>query len=154
MTESHHTPELERSPAGLSRRKFLKYAGGITGIGVLGMASGFGLSGMVKEPAPAKVSERLHKFTFARRLGETFGFRKDAFDVVGLELIEVADAGSTNIHPTAECFSLLFRGPRASPLRQGTYLVQNEAIGEFHLFIVPVYPDKDVLKYEAVFNRV
>ncbi|HUV43678.1 MAG TPA: twin-arginine translocation signal domain-containing protein [Dehalococcoidales bacterium] len=154
MTGSYDTPERERSSAGLSRRKFLKYAGGIAGIGVLGITSGFGLSGMVKDPKPADVSGRLQKLTFGRLLGEAFGFRKDAFDVVDLELVEAADAGSTNIDPTAECFSLLFKGPRASPLQQGTYLVQNEAIGEFHLFIVPVYPDRDALKYEAVFNRV
>jgi hypothetical protein len=154
MTGAYDTPEPGKTLAGLSRRKFLKYAGGIAGIGVLGMTSGLGLSGMVKDPEPADVSNRLGKPTFGGRLGETFRFRKDAFDVVDLELVEATDTGPTNIDPTAECFSLLFKGPVTSPLQQGTYLVQNEAIGEFHLFIVPVYPDRDALKYEAVFNRV
>ena len=69
MTGSYDTPERERSSAGLSRRKFLKYAGGIAGIGVLGMTSGFGLSGMVKDPKPADVSGRLQKLTGVSRCG-------------------------------------------------------------------------------------
>jgi len=48
-------------------------------------------------------------------------------------------------------FSLIFRGPQSSVLPQRTYLLSNETLGEFPLFLVPIGPDDAGMRYEAAF---
>lgn len=48
-------------------------------------------------------------------------------------------------------FSLLFRGPAEPQLPQGTYAVTHDAIGEQHLFLVPIGRDAEGVRYEAAF---
>jgi hypothetical protein len=49
-------------------------------------------------------------------------------------------------------FSILFRGPLEPVLPQATYPLENDAVGTFELFIVPVGPDEGEMQYEAVFG--
>lgn len=49
-------------------------------------------------------------------------------------------------------FSLVFSGPAQPILRQGTYLLQHDVLGDLTLFIVPIQPDSSGSRYEAVFN--
>lgn len=51
-----------------------------------------------------------------------------------------------------EPFSLLFRHEAAVLFPQKTYIVRNDAMGEFGLFLVPIARDKDGFIYQAVFN--
>ncbi|MGX5831540.1 DUF6916 family protein [Mesorhizobium sp. 43Arga] len=48
-------------------------------------------------------------------------------------------------------FSLMFRGPRETPLPQATYRFTGKN-GVHDIFIVPVAPDATGRLYEAVFN--
>lgn len=48
-------------------------------------------------------------------------------------------------------FSLVFRGPAEPMLPQGTYAVTHEAVGEQHLFLVPLGRDAEGVRYEAAF---
>ncbi|UVK56051.1 hypothetical protein DBIPINDM_002627 [Mesorhizobium sp. AR02] len=48
-------------------------------------------------------------------------------------------------------FSLMFRGPRETPLPQATYRFTGNG-GEHDIFIVPVAADAAGRLYEAVFN--
>lgn len=48
-------------------------------------------------------------------------------------------------------FSLVFRGPADPVLRQGTYAVTHDALGEQELFLVPLGRDADGVRYEAAF---
>ena len=48
-------------------------------------------------------------------------------------------------------FSLVFRGPAAPLLPQGTYGVAHEAVGDQELFLVPLGRDADGVRYEAAF---
>ena len=53
-----------------------------------------------------------------------------------------------------EKFTLLFRGPLVMPLDQDTHLFEQQRIGSFAMFIVPIgCQDQRHCYYEAVFNR-
>jgi hypothetical protein len=69
---------------------------------------------------------------------------------VELVLVEVRAVGSAS---EGDSFSILFRGPGDPVLPQRMYPFTHEALGRFHLFIVPVGRHPDGLEYEAVFNR-
>ncbi len=49
-------------------------------------------------------------------------------------------------------FSLLFRGPSERILPQGIYRFDNAGMGAFDLFIVPLQPDSEGSRYEAIFT--
>lgn len=48
-------------------------------------------------------------------------------------------------------FSLVFRGPAAQVLPQATYQVSHAELGELDLFLVPIGPDAEGMRYEAAF---
>lgn len=94
--------------------------------------------------------------TFRRHLGEEFriAVHQDGNLTVRLtsaeDLTERSGAGSSTSRRTP--FSLLFHGPAEDYLRQGTYLIRHDAIGEFPLFLVPLGPEQGRMRYEAIFT--
>lgn len=74
----------------------------------------------------------------------------DAFRVSGVdtELIEATPHGPA---PTRQQFSLVFRGPLGPALPQRIHPLSHPALGAFELFLVPIGPDADGMRYEAVF---
>ena len=53
-----------------------------------------------------------------------------------------------------ECFSLLFKGPVSSFLPQGTYDFEQDNLGAFSLFVVPIGQTAEAFQYEVIFNRL
>ncbi len=51
-----------------------------------------------------------------------------------------------------EPFTLLFRGPRDTPLDQRIHRLEQDRLGTLEIFLVPVRPDDRGPLYEAVFN--
>jgi hypothetical protein len=49
-------------------------------------------------------------------------------------------------------FSLVFVGPAEHPVNQQTCAFQHPQLGAFHLFIVPLGPDEQGMRYEAVIS--
>jgi uncharacterized protein DUF6916 len=49
-------------------------------------------------------------------------------------------------------FSLLFHGPRTPVLPQRIYRFEHEQMGDLEIFIVPIGPDADGMRYEAIFT--
>jgi hypothetical protein len=49
-------------------------------------------------------------------------------------------------------FSLMFSGPAAPIMPQGIYRLAHAELGSLELFLVPVQPDRDGARYEAVFT--
>ncbi len=49
-------------------------------------------------------------------------------------------------------FSLLFRGPVQPVLPQGIQSLRHPAFGEPGIFLVPIGPDAQGMRYEAIFN--
>jgi hypothetical protein len=93
--------------------------------------------------------EELTQTTFAPHVGSLFRV------LVGDGAVELtlADVSEVRSSPRAESFSLEFHGPAAAALPQAEYRIEHPVIGEFSLFIVPVGQERDVLQYEAIFNR-
>ena len=88
--------------------------------------------------------------TFAPHVGSDFIVR--VVPPASLTLVEVAEPDE---QPRGfEMFSLLFRGPADEFLGQGMQLLGHDALGEFHLFLVPVGQDGIDIVYEAAFNRL
>jgi uncharacterized protein DUF6916 len=89
---------------------------------------------------------------FVPRLNETFRLRHDA-SIVDLVLVQAAAlGGSQGSRPGRRPFSLIFRGPRAPVLSQRTYALEHPHMGAMDLFIVPIGPDRDGMRYEAIFT--
>jgi hypothetical protein len=70
-----------------------------------------------------------------------------------LELV-LYEVGRLEEHdgPRKQPFTTLFRGPRNGILPQRIYKVEHDQLGTFELFLVPIGPDAQGMRYEAVFN--
>lgn len=90
---------------------------------------------------------------FAGRVGEPFVLTGS--EPLVLELVEASvssEAGGQG--PGGQQrrqFSLVFRGPAAPTLRQGTYPLQQADGSVLDLFLVPLGPDAAGMRYEAAF---
>ena len=77
-----------------------------------------------------------------------------------LELVEVESvrnaSGNRRAGPglVQETFSLCFRGAPREFLPQTTYVLEQERLGRFELFIVPIGQEEECVRYQAVFNRL
>ena len=90
---------------------------------------------------------------FEPRLGETFRLSTEDSESVALELVEVTPQGQAAAQGgTRRAFSLLFEGPPDPVLPQRVYSIENEHLGRLELFLVPIGPTADRMRYEAVFN--
>ena len=49
-------------------------------------------------------------------------------------------------------FSVVLRGPREQPLRQGTFAVEHPSRGRLQIFLVPIARSAAAIDYEAIFN--
>jgi hypothetical protein len=88
---------------------------------------------------------------FAPAVGEAFVADAAGEAPVELRLVEARSLGD---EPFGERrpFALLFRGPAATLLRQGTYAVTHARLGEQPVFIVPIARTADGTDYEAIFT--
>jgi hypothetical protein len=84
--------------------------------------------------------------TFAARLNETFTATHGPASVE-LTLTECAPLPNSN-----NGFSLTFHGPLSPYLPQQIHALQNPALGEIHIFLVPLGPAGTIFQYEAIFN--
>lgn len=91
---------------------------------------------------------------FAAHLNQTFRISL-AEETVDLELIEVVELAGD---PVAESdkrrpFSLIFRSERVDAyLPQAIYTLEHERMGDLALFIVPLGPHPDGMRYEVLFT--
>jgi len=105
----------------------------------------------------------LDELTFAKfsdLLNASFRIHLDQSTVVQLKLV-AATPQHAAAKPRAagagggpESFSLVFTGPADRLLPQRIYPFEQDQIGSFDLFIVPIGKDPEGFRYEAVFNRV
>jgi hypothetical protein len=92
---------------------------------------------------------------FAPLVGQDFVVAVDAESAVVMPLSEAAvSAQPGGRGPEGQeraQFSLVFHGPAEPVLRQGTYVVSHEALGDQEMFLVPLGPGADAMRYEAAF---
>jgi hypothetical protein len=112
-----------------------------------GIASGMGIT--------TSAAAGLDLDSFESQLGTSFVINHEAAKVK-VKLVHVANfASAKQTEAGKEGFSLLFRGPKETTLRQGTYLIEHEQLGRFSFLVVPVgTKDTRAPHYEAVINRL
>jgi hypothetical protein len=84
---------------------------------------------------------------FARHTGGRFRIHADPPFDAELTQVSEADGGAARRQ-----FSLMFRGGPSPPLPQRIYRVEHAELGRLDIFLVPVGPDAEGQRYEAVFT--
>jgi hypothetical protein len=90
--------------------------------------------------------------TFAPHLGGSFIVRLPGGERMAVVLLAADPApGDDDARRTRAPFSLIFRMPQGRSLAQGMYVVEREGLGAIDIFLVPVVPDRDGPRLQAVF---
>lgn len=97
----------------------------------------------------------LNMTAFKSQLGTNFLINHEV-SKVKIRLVDVTSFASRKQTAAGkEGFSLLFRGPKETTLKQDTYLIEHENLGMFSFLVVPVgIKDTRAPHYEAVINRL
>jgi hypothetical protein len=88
---------------------------------------------------------------FAATVGTRYATDAGPAGPTELELVSADAVGDAGPGVPRAPFSLVFLGPPDHPLGQGTHALQHPALGELEIFLVPIAPDADGRRYEAVF---
>ena len=98
-----------------------------------------------------KMADMPNKEDFGAHLNSSFTIHTGEGETVKAKLIEIRDCSNEQV----EAFSLLFKGPKNTPIPHDTQKVKHAKLGELSLFIGPVvYHKTDGTYYETVFNRL
>ncbi len=89
---------------------------------------------------------------FTGHMGDSFRLPLNADQSLSLTLIEVTPLKAYEGLPRQDPMALLFRGPCDVVLPQNTYNLEHERLGTVTLFLVPIIPDAEGPRYEAVIN--
>ena len=94
--------------------------------------------------------------TFTPLVGGVFRVRSEEGAAHELRLVSATPSpwpGAPIPHgPTRQPFSLVFRADPDVHLPQRIYPIESAALGSFELFLVPIGPDAEGMRYEAVFG--
>lgn len=91
---------------------------------------------------------------FSGQLNQKFLVQVEGAEPVEMELIEISDLRVT---PRQEAFAIVFEAASQAVLPQQIYSLENlenKAMGQIKLFLVPVGQTETSVLYEAVFNRM
>ena len=98
--------------------------------------------------------DQLNAADFSAHLNQHFQLQLEGSEPLELELIDVSLLGSGDPDPESperrRGFSLVFRGPQSPLLIQQIYGLEHETMGHLDLFLVPLAPDRQGARYEAV----
>src|SRR5215217_932647 len=94
--------------------------------------------------------ETLTAGDFEPLVSERFRFVSEATTPFEVELIDVSEGGSPG--SSRAQFSLVFRGGPTPPLPQGIHGLEHQGLGRLDVFLVPIGPDAEGQRYEAVFT--
>ena len=84
-------------------------------------------------------------------IDQPFALELDDASVL-LTLVSVDRLGNSASVNDRDVFSVIFRGDNDRVLQQQIYRISNDTLGEMDLFIVPIGPDEQGMRYEAVFS--
>ncbi len=94
--------------------------------------------------------DKLTAEDFGPYVGQCFALGEEA-QSASLELINVTRS-RVIASQSRPGFSLVFRGAPEPMLPQGTHPVVHPKLGVLGIFLVPIGPDVQGMRYEAVFN--
>lgn len=89
--------------------------------------------------------------SFEAHVGTPFHIHYGADSPLEVVLYEVRPHES-HPGPRAQPFSVYFRATGRGALPQQIYKVEHEKMGTLEIFLVPIGPDAQGMRYEAVFN--
>jgi hypothetical protein len=89
--------------------------------------------------------------TFQPHVGKTFRVFVDERQYMPAELLSVTPWGDTS-DGKRQPFTLLFRADAGYAIPQRMYILDTEGMEPFELFLVPLKPESDGTRYEAVFT--
>ncbi len=96
------------------------------------------------------MSKTLHLPDFKSQMKKTFQVYGESEGVVKITLVEAVDKSREGI----EAFSLVFKGPKEPALKQMTYKMKQNKLGEFKIFLVPIVSgETEAVLYQSIFNR-
>jgi hypothetical protein len=98
------------------------------------------------------VSVELVTGTFEPRVGETFTASPSLEGSAPLELTLTSCDESPHARPDHPAFSLTFHAPGTDHVPQQIFTLEHEQVGTLDLFLVPLGPEGDRMRYEAVIN--
>jgi hypothetical protein len=87
---------------------------------------------------------------FEPLMHERFRLASEATTPFEVELIDVSEGVSPG--SSRSQFSLVFRGGPSPPLPQGIHGLEHDGLGRLDVFLVPIGPDAEGQRYEAVFT--
>ena len=96
--------------------------------------------------------DRLTHDDFAGRVGERFTLAASSGDTIDLTLAEARKLPHGAEADRREPFSLIFNGPLSPYAPQGTWHVEHADIGALDIFLVPIGPEGEAMRYEAIFS--
>lgn len=99
--------------------------------------------------------EKLTSADFRPHLNQVFRICGGSSEALESELIEVDEMGPGHRQgetAVRQPFSILLRGPAEPVLPQAIYRIEHNEMGALDLFLVPIGPDDQGMRYEAVFN--
>jgi len=85
-------------------------------------------------------------------IGTSFRLAVEGRDDIELKVTDVCKVMERSKRLTRQPFSIYFAGPRDVLVKQGTYRLRHEQLGEMSIFIVPVAQAAGGFEYEAVFT--
>ena len=95
--------------------------------------------------------ETLTNESWSECLGGSFELLDDGRGTIIMMLAEVTGLGH-GAPGRRDPYSLVFRGPPAPILPQRIYRLRHEQMGDLELFLVPIGPDGEGMRYEAIFT--
>ena len=135
-----------------SRRNFLK-SGSLVALAV-GAPISFVSRAAGSERTQPSSGFSLDKSAFLSQLNTDFLIAQGGTKA-RVRLVDVSDLPRRDAKVRGEGFSLVFRGNRARALKQATYVIEHNKLGQFSFLVVPIMrKDKSANYYEAVINRL
>ncbi len=98
------------------------------------------------------MSENMTCELFSEHVGSRFQLPLDSGDSMELELVEAELSKVQQTQADRAPFALVFRGPADIVLPQQLYALSHEALGAVTIFLVPIGPDDEGMRYEAIFH--
>ncbi len=87
---------------------------------------------------------------YAKHVNTLFRAAQENGESLTFELIDVQNRPGPAGY---ESFSLLFRAPNETPIRQQMYRLEHDAMEPSPIFLVPISQNEHGIMFEAVFNR-
>jgi hypothetical protein len=119
---------------------------------------GTGIGFPIPKSAMSDPVAQITRAMWQQAMGTKFSFSLRGIKLADMTLWAVTDENPAFVpsKPTStrECFSLVFNGPPAPNLGQGTFGIQHAKLGSFSLFVVPGIASGYYRHYEALINRV